>query len=434
LLIAVSSGCGDPSSTCGDGTTDPAEECDDGNAAAGDGCSSTCIFEVPPNCGDAVVDYADNEECDDGNRDAGDGCDSRCRREVPPGCGDGALNIAGGEQCDDGNTANGDGCTFTCQFEVVGASCGNGTIDPNEVCDDGNTSNGDGCNPTCNFANTTSLFVGAPGMPGLVDGTGGAARIRGGLLAVDATYLWHADSTNRVIRRIEIATGTVATIAGDVSGGPAGYVDAANGLSARFSQLEAIATDGTTLWIGDAGRIRAITVAPPHAVTTVAGQGPGATYTPGVGLVAAFDDLRGLTYYAGKLYVLDAVAGVIARFDPTTNEVVTVAGTPYTTGCPPGAPVDGTGAAAVLCSPRYMTSDNSGNLFVADTNGATVRAFNTSTGYLGTYAGTGTCGYVDGSGAAAAIHRPRGLTSDGTSLYWNSIRCRSCSVLNEAQR
>jgi hypothetical protein len=68
-----------------------------------------------------------------------------------------------------------------------------------------------------------------------------------------------------------------------------------------------------------------------------------------------------------------------------------------------------------------MTSDNSGNLFVADTNGATVRAFNTSTGYLGTYAGTGTCGYVDGSGAAAAIHRPRGLTSDGTSLYWVEV-------------
>ena len=35
-----------------------------------------------------------------------------------------------------------------------------------------------------------------------------------------------------------------------------------------------------------------------------------------------------------------------------------------------------------------------------------------------TFAGDGTSGYVDGTGTAALIHRPRGMTSDGTSIYW----------------
>ncbi|NIS29201.1 MAG: hypothetical protein GWO04_04190, partial [Actinobacteria bacterium] len=60
----------------------------------------------------------------------------------------------------------GDGCDDSCQLEPVGATCGDGTMDPGEVCDDGNTMNGDGCNPTCNLTNTTSLFVGIPGAPG----------------------------------------------------------------------------------------------------------------------------------------------------------------------------------------------------------------------------------------------------------------------------
>jgi hypothetical protein len=65
-----------------------------------------------------------------------------------------------------------------------------------------------------------------------------------------------------------------------------------------------------------------------------------------------------------------------------------------------------------------MTSDNSGNLFIADTNGNTMRQYNTVTGEVTTFAGTGGCGYVDGTGGLSAVHRPRGMTSDGTSIYW----------------
>jgi cysteine-rich repeat protein len=404
-------------SQCGNGMRECSEECDDGDTIPGDGCSATCTAEPPPpNCGDGNVDYADGEECDDGGTATGDGCDDRCRIEAPPSCGDGALDIADGELCDDGNTTAGDGCSPTCQLEPVGASCGDGAMDPLEVCDDGNTANGDGCNPTCNLANTTSLFAGGVNSPALVDGIGASARFGGiGTLTVDADYLWVADSLNNVIRRVDIATADVVTVAGD-PGGAGGFRDDPIGLNALFGGSEAIATDGVTVWIADQGRIRAMAVAPPHGVTTVAGPGG---YVDGIGAAAGFDDLRGLTYYGGYVWLLDAVAGTVRRFDPATAEVVTVAGTPYATGCPPGgAPVDGVGAAAVLCSPRYMASNNSGLLYIGDTNGNTIRSYNTVTGFVGTFAGDGTCGYADGVGAAAQVHRPRGMTSDGTSIYW----------------
>ena len=54
------------------------------------------------------------------------------------------------------------------------------------------------------------------------------------------------------------------------------------------------------------------------------------------GTAARFDDLRGLTYYDGLVYFLDSVAGVLGSFDPVTGDVVTLAGTPYATDCPPG--------------------------------------------------------------------------------------------------
>jgi DNA-binding beta-propeller fold protein YncE len=174
----------------------------------------------------------------------------------------------------------------------------------------------------------------------------------------------------------------------------------------------AITTDGHTLWVAGYRRIRAVDLAPPYAVTTVAGSGAQGD-DDGFGLSAEFDDLRGLTYYDGLVYLVDGAAYTLRSFDPVSTEVVTLAGQPYIPG-----QTDGIGSAARFVSPRYVASDNSGMLYVADTNGNKIRAFNTMTDEVTTFAGDGTVGYADGTGTAALIHRPRGMTSDGTSLYW----------------
>jgi len=394
-----------PPQVCGDGTLTAPEQCDDGNTMAGDGCDDMCNREASATCGDGTVDRP-AEECDDGNMADGDGCSAACLVEAPTGCGDGSLDLSAGEECDDGNTAAGDGCGPTCQLEPVGMSCGDGTMDPAEVCDDGNTMNGDGCNPTCNLANTTSLFVGMPGMTGSVDGIGTVARIRGGgTLAADATYLWYAQgagmggSPPAQLRRIEISTGDVLSVA-------------------TLSGAGGVATNGSdTVWVAGSGTIESIGTSPPYTVTTIhddsraMGAGSFADGAPGT---ATFGDVRGLTWYGGYLWIVDTVAAVIRRMDPATGDVTTVGGTPYTMGA-----ADGVGPAASFTSPRYIVSDGSGMLYISDTNGQTIRAMNAVTFAVTTFAGvSGMAGHTDGIGAMARIHRPRGITADASSIYF----------------
>ena len=45
--ILMTAGCSsDDDEICGDGSVQVQEECDDGNEADGDGCSSTCAFDI----------------------------------------------------------------------------------------------------------------------------------------------------------------------------------------------------------------------------------------------------------------------------------------------------------------------------------------------------------------------------------------------------
>lgn len=397
---------------CGDRVITAPEECDDGNTAAGDGCDDTCRVETSMTCGDGNLDRGAGEQCDDGNTADGDGCSARCLIEAPPSCGDGMLDLADGEECDDGNTAPGDGCDGSCQLEPIGAFCGDGMLDAGEVCDDGNTTNGDGCNPTCNLTGTVTTFVGMPGVGGRVDGVGAAARLRGaGTVATDATHLWLAESGDRstpgALRRIEIATGDVVTVA--TLAGPA---------------AEGIATDGAgRVWVaGNDGVGPAIyefdtTGAPPFAGTRVAGSAPCGNrgcYADGALGAHTFGGVRGLTWYRGSLWIVDPAAGTIRTLDPAAGTVLTVAGGPFQ-----NMIVDGAGSAARFESPRYVVSDNSGTLYISETNGNVIRALNATTTAVTTFAGVaGMAGHVDGVGAAARIHRPRGITADGASLYF----------------
>jgi cysteine-rich repeat protein len=79
-------------------------------------------------CGDTVV--GPNEQCDDGNTVNGDGCSSTCQFEVV--CGNGVLQAT--EQCDDANLTNGDGCSSTCTIENLVTE-----VEPNNTQTDAST-------------------------------------------------------------------------------------------------------------------------------------------------------------------------------------------------------------------------------------------------------------------------------------------------------
>ncbi len=63
---------------CGDGVADTGEPCDDGNLLQTDACLNGCIAA---RCGDGHV-QAGVEQCDDSNQTNGDGCDTSCNYEI----------------------------------------------------------------------------------------------------------------------------------------------------------------------------------------------------------------------------------------------------------------------------------------------------------------------------------------------------------------
>jgi hypothetical protein len=194
-------------------------------------------------------------------------------------------------------------------------------------------------------------------------------------------------------------------------------------------------TDGATLWFNDTHTIRAMDLST-YEVTTIAGSAGSCAAVDGTGSSAYFHDIRGLTYAGGLVYLLDGCEQVLRRLDPVTGEVETIAGQrifdpsvpqspPYTCPtnwtCTDGVPADGQGLGAVFGSPRYMATDHAGHLYITDTNGEAVRSYDIASGWVGTLVGRQSAGgpvYQDGTGAAVGLLRPRGLTSDGTSLYW----------------
>jgi cysteine-rich repeat protein len=147
-----------PPQECPNGQLDPGEDCDDDNFWNGDGCSTSCRFEVPIECGNGIVEAAAGEQCEP---PGSNGCGEDCRYPIQPQCGNGNIETylvtpedapaaVVVEQCDDGNATDDDGCSATCAVEIP-EGCANGVVEPDlgEECDDGNFWNSDGCSTRC---------------------------------------------------------------------------------------------------------------------------------------------------------------------------------------------------------------------------------------------------------------------------------------------
>lgn len=247
------------------------------------------------------------------------------------------------------------------------------------------------------------------GTAGFADGTGTAALFNGPCgIATDGTSLYVADSTSHVIRKIVIAAGTVTTLAGT------GYPGAADGtgVNASFYQPCGIATDGTSLYVGDVAnnKIRKIVIAT-GVVTTLAGSGA-AGYADGTGTAASFKTPNGMAVVGANLYVADAYNYRIRKIVIGTGVVTTLAGsgTPGIAGS-----VDGTGTAASFFPPGHIATDGI-NLYV--TEGHKIRKIVIATGAVTTLAGSSAVyGSADGTGIAANFMYSLGIATDGANLF-----------------
>ena len=224
--------------------------------------------------------------------------------------------------------------------------------------------------------------------------------------------LFIADQLNHRIRRVDAATGTITTVAGNGDFGFSG--DKGPATAAMLASPNGVALDGSgNLFIADLdnNRIRHVD-AVTGVITTVAGNGnSGFNGDNGRATSSSLNLPAGVAVDgSGNLFLADQLNRRIRRVD-SRNRITTAAGNGLC--CFSGD--SGPAANAALNNPNGVALDGSGNLFLADLNNQRIRRVDAVTGAITTVAGNGNSGFSGDKepAADAMLSGPTGVALDG---------------------
>lgn len=283
-------------------------------------------------------------------------------------------------------------------------------------------------------------------------------------LATDAAgNLFIGDSTNNVVREIPAGSGEITTVAGNGTAGYSGDNGPATEAELNSPVGVAVNSEGTVLYIGDEwnGAVRKVDLTS-GTITTVAsgmwgttdvaldaagdvyvadsgddfiqvinhstgtmsvfagngGWGDGGDSGPATD--AQFEWPTGLTVdAAGNVFVTNNWANSVRKINSSAHDISTVAGN----ASPSSYSGDGQLAAgASLNNPNGVALDAAGDVFIADSFNNVVREVNAATGVISTVAGNGYSGYSgdgggDGSALTAELNDPQGVLVSNGNLY-----------------
>jgi DNA-binding beta-propeller fold protein YncE len=256
-----------------------------------------------------------------------------------------------------------------------------------------------------------SIVAGKLFQQGSNDGIGDSARFNSpdGMTMVGQD-LYLCDTNNSDIRKINVGTRTVTTVAGTAN--IAGTEDG-NGTAAHFNLPTQIATDGSALYVADSGNsaIRRITLGD-MKVKTIAGQPGTPGKVEGNSSKSQFSGPRGIAVDKKFVYVSDTGNGVIRKIDLSTLETSTIAGSGEE------GDKDGTGAEAQFNNPGAICTDGVA-LYVLDADNHAVRKIDLATNAVTKV--TLVNGHI-GSGCV--------LSSDGKQLYFSDTTENSVEVVD----
>jgi DNA-binding beta-propeller fold protein YncE len=236
-------------------------------------------------------------------------------------------------------------------------------------------------------------------------------------ITTDGINLYVADTVSNTIRFIDIATNKV-TIIGSTTG-LAGSVDSTDKTVARFNQPIGTTTDGVNVYVTDYNNatVRRIDIAT-KAVYTLAGTSGTIGTTDGTLGDARFNRPGRITTDGVNLYLTDFINRTIRQIVISTGVVTTVAGSTGPLSKDDGT-LDGIGTAARFNQPDGITTDGT-NLYVTDIYQNTIRKIVISTGVVTTISGisgtAGVGGSVDSPGTPSFFN-PIGITTDGAGLF-----------------
>ncbi len=257
----------------------------------------------------------------------------------------------------------------------------------------------------------TTIAGGGNPLTGVGDGGSAtsASLYKPSSLAIDAAgNLFIADQYNNRIRKVNASTGIITTVAGNGVAGFSGDGGRADSASLYNPYGVAIDVYGN-LFISDRlnSRIRKVNMSS-GIITTVAGNG----YTlyagdGGAATSASINNQYGIAVDAsGNLFIADTYNNRIRKVNASTGIITTVAGN----GTYGYSGDGGAATSAKLYSPVGVAIDASGNLFIADNGNNRIRSVNASTGIINTVVGNGTAAYSGDGGRAdsASLYNPYG--------------------------
>ena len=233
-----------------------------------------------------------------------------------------------------------------------------------------------------------------------------------GVVADASGNIFLSDSQNNRIRRVDAQTGIISTIAG--TGSPGYQGDGVPAAQTMVNTPAGLVLDGAgNLYFADTGNyiVRRIDVST-GIITTVAGT-PGVQGYSGDGGAAAQARLsfpQSVTFdAAGDLLIADTSNNAVREVDAVTGKIRTIAGTGT-------AGYNGDGQAATsaqLNSPWSVVVGQDGSVYIADLFNNRVRKVSTG-GTITTVAGTATRGFLgDGEAATGAeLSQPTALALD----------------------
>jgi streptogramin lyase len=232
--------------------------------------------------------------------------------------------------------------------------------------------------------------------------------------------LYVADMMNHAIRRIDLKTGTVATVAGT---GKAGYSgDGGPATEALLKQPHSLqfGPDGD-LFICDIGNHVLRRVDKAGRISTFAGTGKAGTTPDGAPIQGTpLNGPRSLDFDAqGRLWLATREGNQVFRFDLQEGRIRHAAGTGKKGFTGNGGPA----REATLSGPKGIAVAPNGDVLLVDTESHSIRKIDAKTGRLELVVGTGEKGDgPDGPPAACRLARPHGIwvDPDGTLFIGDS--------------
>lgn len=267
------------------------------------------------------------------------------------------------------------------------------------------------------------------------DGDGGPAVKAGvggpfGLVIGPDGALYVCETTNHVIRRIDLQSGIATTVVGtgekgnSGDGGPAARAKVSEPYELRFDR------DRNLYFVDMVANVVRRVDAKSHIITTIAGTGQaGFSGDGGPATAAQLKQPHSIVLdKAGNLYICDIGNHRIRVVDLQSGVIRTFAGTGEKKPTPDGAPLDGT----PLNGPRALDFDGDHTLYLALREGNAIYRIDLQSRTLHHLAGTGKSGYAGDGGPArqAVLAGPKGVAlGPGGDLYLADTESHTIRVI-----